>query len=122
MSGFGHALAVLPSGTFTGTANDIRYIVTKTVLGQGRTTKLVAEELGGSDYISLNYFDLSSGARLKPCEMPVQKVVDFVLALQPTSAQDPFILPSKLRGAAGGGSAPSTETPQPKPQKSTSTP
>ena len=46
-------------------------------------TKLVAEELGGPDYISLNHYALRSGARLKPCEMPEAKVRAFVLNLIP---------------------------------------
>ncbi len=50
---------------------------------QGRSHELVAHELGGSDYISMNLYDLQSGARLKPCEMPEAKVRDFVLALVP---------------------------------------
>jgi hypothetical protein len=41
----------------------------------------VAEELGGGDYISLNLYLTARGARLRPCEMPAAKVVDFVLAL-----------------------------------------
>ena len=42
---------------------------------------LVARELGGNDYISLNIYQLSSGAKLKPCEMPEKKVIDFVMGL-----------------------------------------
>ncbi|MEL6889499.1 MAG: hypothetical protein AAFO86_12440 [Pseudomonadota bacterium] len=83
MSGFAAALAALPTGTFFGVAHGRCYVVTKTVLGDGRTTKLVAEELGGTDYISLNHFALRSGARLKPCEMPEAKVRAFVLDLIP---------------------------------------
>ena len=49
----------------------------------GRAEKLVAEELGGADYVSLNLYRLGSGARLKPCEMPEEKVVRFVLELVP---------------------------------------
>lgn len=80
---FATALAALPTGTFHGTASGRRYVVTKSVLNEGRTTKLVAEELGGADYISLNFFALASGPRLKPCEMPAAKVTAFVLALVP---------------------------------------
>ena len=83
MTGFAAALAALPSGTFFGTAQGRRYVVTKTVLADGRNTKLVAEELGGADYISLNHFALTSGARLKPCEMSADKVTAFVLNLVP---------------------------------------
>lgn len=80
---FAAALRALPEGTFTGRAQGRRYIVTRQVLNGGRTVKLVAEELGGSDYISLNWFDLASGPRLKPCEMPEAKVRAFVAGLRP---------------------------------------
>ncbi|WP_415921377.1 hypothetical protein [Tateyamaria sp. SN6-1] len=83
MTGFAAALAALPTGTFQGMAHGRRYVVTKSVLGSGRTTKLVAEELGGRDYISLNHFALASGGLLKPCEMPEAKVTAFVLDLIP---------------------------------------
>ncbi|MEO0938986.1 MAG: hypothetical protein AAFY38_12605 [Pseudomonadota bacterium] len=80
---FAAALRALPEGTFTGHAHGRRYVVTRQVLDGGRTVKLVAEELGGADYISLNWFDLASGPRLKPCEMPAEKVVAFVTELVP---------------------------------------
>lgn len=83
MNPFAAALAALPVGTFTGTAARRRYVATKSVFSGGKSIKLVAEELGGNDYISLNWYDLASGARLKPCEMPAAKVTDFVLALVP---------------------------------------
>lgn len=83
MSAFTAALAALPVGTFRGSAHGRRYIVSKSAIADGRVTKLVAEELGGGDYISLNHFALASGARLKPCEMSVEKVTAFVLALVP---------------------------------------
>lgn len=76
------AFDALPVGTFTGTAHGRRYVVTRQDFSDGGSQKLVAEELGGSDYISLNLYRLASGARLKPCEMPKQKVVDFVLNLE----------------------------------------
>mgnify|MGYP003138346802 CR=1 FL=1 len=77
------AFDALPQGSFTGTAHGRRYVVTRSGFSGDKAQKLVAEELGGKDYISLNLYRLASGARLKPCEMPVQKVVDFVLDLQP---------------------------------------
>ena len=58
-------------------------MVTRQDFSDGNSQKLVAEELGGSDYISLNLYRLTSGTRLKPCEMPEAKVVDFVLNLRP---------------------------------------
>lgn len=58
-------------------------MVTRQDFSDGNSQKLVAEELGGSDYISLNLYRLTSGTRLKPCEMPEAKVVDFVLNFRP---------------------------------------
>lgn len=72
-----------PLGTSAGTAHGKRYVATRSGFSDGRATKLVAEELGGNDYISLNLYDLASGPRLYPCEMPSEKVVAFVRAYTP---------------------------------------
>ena len=77
------AFDALPSGTFKGTADNKRYVITRQDFSDGNSQKLVAEELGGTDYISLNLYRLASGARLKPCEMPEGKVMRFVLGLVP---------------------------------------
>lgn len=79
MQDFLDAFDALPEGVFVGQSHGRRYVIVRRV--SGAVQKLVAEELGGSDYISLNLYRLASGARLKPCEMPEQKVVDFVLDL-----------------------------------------
>ena len=83
MTAFARALAALPVGTFHGHADGRRYVVTKTRFNNGRSTKLVAEELGGNDYISLNWYDTARGGALRPCEMPAAKVVRFVEGLCP---------------------------------------
>ncbi|MEQ8293515.1 MAG: hypothetical protein RIA08_15025 [Roseovarius sp.] len=70
-------------GYFTGRAGGRRYGVVRQALAGGRVEKLVAEELGGGDYVSLNLYRLAKGARVKPCEMPEEKVVRFVLELVP---------------------------------------
>ena len=45
--------------------------------------KLFAEELGGADRVSFNlYFLDGKPPLLKPCEMPQDKVVDFVLGCE----------------------------------------
>ena len=80
MDAFLAAFDALPVGEFTGRAGGRRYVVVRSVAGP--VQKLVAEELGGRDYISLNVYRLTGGARLKPCEMPERKVVEFVLALE----------------------------------------
>ena len=77
------AFDALPLRTFKATFKNRPYIVTKSALYKGKAQKLVAEELGGADYISLNLYRLASGPLLKPCEMPMQKVVSFVLGLTP---------------------------------------
>lgn len=80
---FLRAFDALPLGTFTGVFEGRRYVVTRQNHADGKSQKLVAEELGGTDYISLNLYRLASGARLKPCEMPEAKVVAFVMTLRP---------------------------------------
>jgi len=37
-----------------------------------------AKELGGNDFISGNYYRSVGEGLLKPCEMPAEKVIDFV--------------------------------------------
>ena len=72
----------MPLGGYGGTYRGHRYRVAKSQMASGRSQKLEAEELGGTDYVSFNLYRLASGeALLKPCEMPGEKVVDFVLGL-----------------------------------------
>ncbi|MEM1065750.1 MAG: hypothetical protein AAGJ74_09640 [Pseudomonadota bacterium] len=79
---FRRAFDQLPFGGYGGTAYGRRYRVTKSKFSCGRSQKLIAEELGGPDYVSLNLYVLATGdALLKPCEMPEEKVRDFVLNL-----------------------------------------
>ncbi|QBF33558.1 hypothetical protein CFI11_20420 [Thalassococcus sp. S3] len=71
-----------PSGTSEGQARGRRYHVSKSVFARGKSIKLVAHEIGGTDYISLNLYDLSAGPRLFPCEMPMEKVLAFLTDLE----------------------------------------
>lgn len=77
------AFDALPIGTFRAKTPNGRYVVSKTAQIGGRSWKLVAEELGSGDYVSLNLYRTAKGALLRPCEMPEAKVIDFVLALRP---------------------------------------
>ncbi|MEX0300821.1 MAG: hypothetical protein AB3N24_00220 [Leisingera sp.] len=61
-----------------------KYTVNREEPAGGKAQKLGARELGGTDYISRNRCRLGSGALLKPCEMPEEKVIRFVLALKVT--------------------------------------
>ncbi len=55
-----------------------KYGVTKSEFNQGKSYKVYAEELGGNNFISLNYYCTSQHEILKPCEMPKQKVIHFL--------------------------------------------
>lgn len=81
MKAFLASFHALPLGTHKGVSHGKRYVVSKSAFNDGKSWKLVAEELGGKDYISLNLYDLTSGARLYPCEMSTDKVIDFVCGL-----------------------------------------
>ena len=77
------AMALAPEGYSEAMVGERRYRIGKTTLAGGRSIKLVAWELGGPDYISLNVYRLTAGDRLKPCAMAEAKVRAFVLNLAP---------------------------------------
>ncbi len=68
----------LPEGSSKLVYSGRRYGVTKTVFNQGKSFKVYAEELGGTDFISLNLYLSDKGPLLKPCEMPAAKVRHFL--------------------------------------------
>ncbi|RZN83403.1 MAG: peptide methionine sulfoxide reductase [Winogradskyella sp.] len=57
---------------------DKKYGVTLTEFNNGKSLKIFAKELGGNDFISLNYYITNQNELLKPCEMPKQKVIQFL--------------------------------------------
>ena len=72
-------LLALPNG-----ANDVRYLnkrylLRKETLLGGKLLKVYAEELGGNDIVSGNYYPTIKIGTLKPCEMSDVKVIDFIL-------------------------------------------
>ncbi|HEY9012830.1 MAG TPA: hypothetical protein VIN06_17635 [Devosia sp.] len=79
-------LKAWPQGYFTATFRGRRYGVSNTSHAGGRSLKLYAEELGGTDFVSLNLYTPEAGeAALRPCEMPVEKVLDFVREAMPVT-------------------------------------
>ncbi|MEM9584134.1 MAG: hypothetical protein AAGA08_13570 [Pseudomonadota bacterium] len=84
LDAFLQAFDALPFGASEGVFEGRRYIATKSALAAGNAQKLVAEELGGNDYVSLNLYRLQTGPVLKPCEMPKAKVMAFVAGFQPS--------------------------------------
>lgn len=60
------------------TYNGKKYGITKSEFNNGNSCKIYAEELGGNDFISLNYYITTKEELLKPCEMPQQKIIHFL--------------------------------------------
>lgn len=89
MDDFVTAWDELPLGSFDGLFQGRRYSVTRTERDGGRQGWLWAEELGGSDRISANFYRLKSGLLLKPCEMAAAKVIAFVLNIEPILPREP---------------------------------
>ncbi|MEL7004559.1 MAG: peptide methionine sulfoxide reductase [Bacteroidota bacterium] len=54
------------------------YSLTRSDFNNGKSFKVFAQELGGKDFISFNYYMMTASVTLKPCEMPMDKVVDFL--------------------------------------------
>ena len=72
-------LLALPNGANHIFYNHKRYLLRKETLLEGKLLKVYAEELGGNDIVSGNYYPTMKGGMLKPCEMSDAKVLDFVL-------------------------------------------
>jgi hypothetical protein len=68
----------IPEGFSKTRYNSRTFSVTKTTFNSGKSYKLFAEELGGSDFISANIYVLGNAYTLKPCEMPIKKVLHFL--------------------------------------------
>ena len=65
-------------GYSEGYFNSKKYGITKTTFNKGKSIKFYAEELGGNDFVSLNYYITNTEELLKPCEMEEQKVIHFL--------------------------------------------
>lgn len=59
------------------------YGLTRTTRAGGRSVSVLAQELGGSDLVSANVYRTIGGDLLRACEMPQQKVLDFLRRWQP---------------------------------------
>ena len=77
-------LLALPNGANNVMYNHQRYLLRKETLLEGRLLKIYAEELGGNDIVSGNYYPTMKKGMLKPCEMSDTKVIDFVLNAEAT--------------------------------------
>ena len=80
---FAKRTQAIPLGYSTGLFQGNIYGINRAESQQGKAINLQARELGGSDYISFNLYELENCHRLlKPCEMSEQKVVDFIMGLE----------------------------------------
>ncbi|WP_273569030.1 peptide methionine sulfoxide reductase [Maribacter halichondriae] len=77
-------IRILPIGYSKVLYRNKKYGVTRTDFNSGKSIKLFAEELGGNDFISLNYYLTETAESLKPCEMPEEKVIDFLKGYKST--------------------------------------
>jgi len=68
----------LPLGYSEVIYQDKKYGVSLSEHNNGNSLKLYARELGGNDFISLNYYITADAELLRPCEMPEEKVIDFL--------------------------------------------
>lgn len=68
----------IPEGYSLAFFQNRKYGLTKTIFNQGNSMKIYAEELSGNDCISLNFYITQKQEYLKPCEMPMQKVIKFI--------------------------------------------
>ena len=74
-------LLALPNGATDICYQDRRYLLRKETLLEGKLLKIYAEELGGNNIVSGNYYPTMKGGMLKPCEMSDKKVIEFLLNL-----------------------------------------
>ncbi|MFK7937348.1 MAG: peptide methionine sulfoxide reductase [Saprospiraceae bacterium] len=75
-------LEKIPQGISYVWYNNKKYSLTRTDYNGGRSTKVFAEELGGNDFISFNYYYTKSGGQFKPCEMAGGKVMEFLQEME----------------------------------------
>jgi len=72
-------IQLIPQGYSTVLYRQKKFGVSRSDFNSGKSIKVFAEELGGSDFISMNYYITRTSESLKPCEMPSEKVIDFLL-------------------------------------------
>lgn len=85
---FHQKLLHLEDGSYDVFYKEKRYLLSKQTQLNAKLIKLYAKELGGNNFISLNYYTSIGEGLLKPCEMPKEKVIDFVLHLQILSSKE----------------------------------
>lgn len=75
-------IKAIPAGYSEALYHGRRYGLSRTDFNEGKSIKVFAEELGGTDFISFNFYITTQNQYLKPCEMPAAKVMDFLSGYQ----------------------------------------
>lgn len=75
---------LVPEGWTLAHYRDRTYSLVRTTRVGGRSISVLAQELGGPDLVSANIYRTTAGELLRACEMPQQKVIDFLRGWQPT--------------------------------------
>jgi len=96
------ALDRLPIGYSEGRYAGHRWGVTLDMAADRRRCWLWGEQLGGTGRVSFNLYRLAGGPLLRPCEMPAETVIAFVLAYRP----DPDLITPPRPAVGRSGSAP----------------
>lgn len=109
-TGWKTKLLDFPEGLSSGEYGGRKYQINKELFVNGRVIKFFARELGGNNFISLNYYDLKSASKLRPCEMPVEKVISFLNNVTLTSGSKTMLNWNNVtRFARNGNPAPDRE-------------
>ena len=75
-------ILALQEGSYDVFYHNKRYQLSKQTQLNSKLIKLYAYELGNNNFISLNYYPYVGKGLLRPCEMPEEKVIDFVLSIK----------------------------------------
>ena len=75
---FHERLLSFEDGAYDVLYQERRYLFRKETHLNGKLIKVYAEELGDTNFISLNYYPQTADGLLKPCEMPDEKVIEFI--------------------------------------------
>ena len=76
---FHERLLSFEDGAYDVLYEESRYLFRKETLLGDKLIKVYAEELGNTNFISLNYYPQTANGLLKPCEMPDEKAIDFIV-------------------------------------------
>lgn len=82
MKDIGRLVDSIPCGYSEALYCGDRWAVTKDIFNDGKSVKVFARSLAGSEYISFNYYETNQGNLLKPCKMPESRVVDFLVHMK----------------------------------------